>query len=361
MDYVVKQFRSLQTPELKKQLSNLAFVPSGPLRSRLDPGAESKESKEQDGTRVCANQLFDPRHALLSELFGDDSVFPGAEFAGDNKRLDFLVQLGLRNKLTPAVIVECAKRLEATSLTSLDELRNATDPAASERLTEREASLFEAARKLVTYIWAHFTELSSPYFWRQIEEVSFVPVRFQDRQVLSRYRALTVWSDRHLSWTVTPVVPEALSPPTICHERLGIKSPPASGVVFAHLRRITKLQLDTWDSTVNRRSSFAVGSPLAVFRDIFNYLEIAWEGSTWETLDDVQWRVLIAELRSMPLVPLGNRLLKASRLYFRLDQDLAPFVFEVPRMFGAFDALFRRLGTKQTPERQDYVQFLQVL
>jgi hypothetical protein len=45
----------------------------------------------------------------------------------------------------------------------------------------------------------------------------------------------------------------------------------------------------------------------------------------------------------------ANRLVKASRLYFRLTQDLSPFMFEVPRAFGAYDKLFKELGTKQSP------------
>ena len=35
-----------------------------------------------------------------------------------------------------------------------------------------------------------------------------------------------------------------------------------------------------------------------------------------------------------------------------------PFMFEVPRAFGSFDALFRRLGTRESPARGDYLQLL---
>jgi hypothetical protein len=44
-----------------------------------------------------------------------------------------------------------------------------------------------------------------------------------------------------------------------------------------------------------------------------------------------QSRLTTMHLSSTELscVPVGNRLVKASRLYFRLTQDLAPFMFEV--------------------------------
>lgn len=48
-------------------------------------------------------------------------------------------------------------------------------------------------------------------------------------------------------------------------------------------------------------------------------------------------------------MPVGNRLVKASRLYLRLTTDLSPFMFEVPRAFGPYDKLFKELGTKQSP------------
>ena len=56
---------------------------------------------------------------------------------------------------------------------------------------------------------------------------------------------------------------------------------------------------------------------------------------------------------------MGNRLVRASRLYFRLAQDLSPFMFEVPRAFGAYDRLFREhLGTRPSPTLQDYALLL---
>ena len=47
--------------------------------------------------------------------------------------------------------------------------------------------------------------------------------------------------------------------------------------------------------------------------------------------------MLLRAASDLPCVPVGNRLVKASRLYFRLAEDLSPFMFEVPRVFGAYD------------------------
>jgi hypothetical protein len=44
-------------------------------------------------------------------------------------------------------------------------------------------------------------------------------------------------------------------------------------------------------------------------------------------------------------VPIGGRLVKASRLFLRLGDDLAPFMFELPRAFGACDRVFKAITT----------------
>ena len=63
-------------------------------------------------------------------------------------------------------------------------------------------------------------------------------------------------------------------------------------------------------------------------------------------------------LRDRPLVPVGTTLVKASQLFFRLTKDLAPFFFEVPRAFGAYDRLLRDLGACDSPSAEDYASSL---
>ena len=53
-------------------------------------------------------------------------------------------------------------------------------------------------------------------------------------------------------------------------------------------------------------------------------------------------------------------LVKASRLFLRLGEDLAPFMFELPRAFQA-PTLFKSLGTRHAPTVADYAGFLSEL
>ena len=50
------------------------------------------------------------------------------------------------------------------------------------------------------------------------------------------------------------------------------------------------------------------------------------------------------------LCPVSNYMVKPSRLFFRLGHggELYPFLFEVPRCYGAYDELFRAAGVRDT-------------
>lgn len=102
-----------------------------------------------------------------------------------------------------------------------------------------------------------------------------------------------------------------------------------------------------------------VASPLEVFKDVLGYLD-----KCWSELDDDKRSILretslgtvmcgVRECwivrHSVAVVPVGNRLVKASRLFFRLNEDLSPFMFEVPRAFGGFENLLKALGTTEQP------------
>jgi hypothetical protein len=61
-------------------------------------------------------------------------------------------------------------------------------------------------------------------------------------------------------------------------------------------------------------------------------------------------------------VPVGIVLAKPTRMFFRLAEDLSPFMHEVPRNFGACEEFLKKcLGIREAPDIADYKQFLQEL
>jgi hypothetical protein len=75
-----------------------------------------------------------------------------------------------------------------------------------------------------------------------------------------------------------------------------------------------------------------------------------------------RWRDISApdkeSLRTMNCIPVGGELVKPSRVFFRVNGEYAPFMFELPRCFGAQEALMRELGVREVPSVADLTNFI---
>jgi hypothetical protein len=100
-------------------------------------------------------------------------------------------------------------------------------------------------------------------------------------------------------------------------------------LVLTHLTLVLLLLLPSHNLIDNALEDWSYPSPPAkVFRAIYAYIEENWPKFS---------PAVRTSLQSRPLVPVKGRLVKASRLFLRLKEDLSPYLFEVPRAFGAFD------------------------
>lgn len=67
-------------------------------------------------------------------------------------------------------------------------------------------------------------------------------------------------------------------------------------------------------------------------------------------------------LQQSECILVGQKLMHPSRLFFKLAEDLPPFLFEVPRVYGSdVDGMLRAIGVKDQPSDGDYAHFLQNL
>ena len=122
--------------------------------------------------------------------------------------------------------------------------------------------------------------------------------------------------DRNLIFKVLPVIPDSIAPPQVMFSSLGIQSPPAIPSVLKHLRLLTKDEGDMY------KWNHKHGKIEDVFANIFSYLQ--------ENYSRISPAVQTG-LSERAIVPVGSTLVKASKLFFRLKKDLAPFFYEVPR------------------------------
>jgi hypothetical protein len=84
---------------------------------------------------------------------------------------------------------------------------------------------------------------------------------------LVRFGDAAVPKDRHLLWTVAPVVPPHLVPPQMMWSSLGLQTPPPLELVLAHLRRL----LSRGTALLDRWPPEAVDPPQVPFRTYRRY------------------------------------------------------------------------------------------
>ena len=80
-----------------------------------------------------------------------------------------------------------------------------------------------------------------------------------------------------------------------------------------HVSNLSRQSLDHWTHSQN---------PVDTFESIIQYFDRAFRK---DELSQKHMR----ELSQISLIPIGSRLLKPSRLYMQMEEDLAPFMFKV--------------------------------
>ncbi|EQC38856.1 hypothetical protein SDRG_03814 [Saprolegnia diclina VS20] len=302
----------------QRNASLVAFLQSTPLFST------------RDGLIVPASTLLDPTHPVLASVLlpSFPESFPAPAYATP-EWLDILHALGMTYELSTAVFARCANHV-ASWPTPLSSEHEAGALALHEAFA-RHYDKYERARSFLE-------ELASIAFVPAIEHALSGP----DRTILTRYCDCAVPSDEAVVFFSKPIALAYAVPPRVLWRRLDVVSPPPATDVLLTLERVTSnaTVLDDWSHAT---------SVLELFQKLFAYCDAHW---------DTLGHAMQSRLCELPLLPIGTRFVKASRVYVRLQENLAPFLFEVPRAFGAYDHLFQRLGTKESPSANDYAQLL---
>ncbi|KAG2522180.1 hypothetical protein JM16_005916 [Phytophthora kernoviae] len=317
------------------------------------------EDEDEARSYNPAGAYCDPRNSVLATIYaGVRGQFPAKRFQTP-EWLDLMCEIGLRTEVTVDIFVECAQRIDGLcsgkhSLTSQDE---------------------HLVTTLHQFFVQHFDKFDrSRSFFERVSVLAFVPAivyeatntvevsdetqagskeqragQFTSRTVVRKYKDCAIPEDQALVYSTMPILANVALPPRVLWSRLGVRSPPPDNQVVVHLLSITNS-----DRALSSRSlDWQFFLPMVeVFQTIFKFLQENWDG-----LGRDKQRLL----KTTTVIPVGSTLVKGSRLFFHLGDNLAPLMFEVPRAFGAYDTLFRHMGSKDAPEVRDYLRLLRDL
>jgi hypothetical protein len=121
--------------------------------------------------------------------------------------------------------------------------------------------------------------------------------------------------------------------------------------VLRHLKNIIASAGDSGD-TLDRWNMEGKFTLRDTFQELFGFL-----ADHWRDINPVEQLALSASA----CVPVGHALIKPGRLFFRLSEDLSPFMHEIPRFFGVHEVFLKSLGVRERPSSEDYAHFLSEL
>lgn len=334
--------------ELVQLLKTVAFVPSWHFQTfpctEMDVSADRPtgiEVEDYDVPLRCPNQLFSwTNGALLEALQGDalPNYFPPRAFREASWHA-LLLDLGMETDIGKDGMLRLAGDIQD----SIDDSSDISKKLSSIR-----------GRHLLHYALEGNRLFFDTDLARRLGKIRFVPVEWPSgvesgglvhySPEVCRFDQTVASHCGHLAFTLLPVLSSEFSPPQNFYSALGINASPSVDVVLRHFRNLTVLAgdaLDRWNT-----QQFPL---IPTFSAIFTYIFDKWRDIPIATK---------GALRVTNIIPIGHYLVRPSRVFFRLSEDLSPFMHELPRAFGIHELFLKEVGVREQPSPDDYIKFL---
>ena len=326
-------------------LKSLAFIP------------------DANGTLQTASHFHDPGVKVFAVMLPREAK-PPEPFDEKSGWLDLLRKVGLKQEVSKdkflAFAKEVTKQAENTSKKSLSEVQ-------------------KKSRVLVTHLF-NTESLHDVTYLRKLSTLKFVaPSKASDglcslhRQHLSsgqgkdgtipftHFHGSVPDDFERLTWTATSLLPCWAVPSTNLPKlkSLGVLEEPSLDQVVAHVTKLSQSLLKDVDREQPQKKRDLLSQ---VMTEVYTFLQRVSSCQKRDSLDlcsqvchEIGKR--LSEI-SFILVDDGRVFVRCDQLAFHLDKDLPPYLYKVPRDYGIFEHLFKRLGAM---EEASPVQFAKLL
>lgn len=375
--------------ELINSLKDLPFIPAW-FSSYVTTGAmatrkEAESYGELDFSRPVRRAkevLTWTSVGLINVLQGTESFssyYPPPFMKTEPEWLDMLTDLGSTFELDKDKFLRIVSDIHDL----VSNIRHASDAVAVtdvDGYTREDIMMQEAygrGKRLLEYVKSddHTSSFLDTELARKIANLSFVPVSrpigvelggfVKYEQVVVRMSDTVSYQQGALAFSVLPILEEQLAPPQFFFSTLGICTAPPTDMVMKHYLNLIQVnKMDIPNGGVSYENAEATldrwncekHSIKDTFVAIFQYF-----GDHWQNVRPGDKDLLRSSLvNSIPVD--NNNLAKPSRLFFRLTNDLSPFMHEIPRHLGSCEKFLKEcIGIQETPQLTDYKSFLNEL
>ena len=308
---------------------------------------------------VC--HFYDPRNQIYRELELKTRMLP--EELRSREWYDFLTTLGLNVKVSPAQFQTYATRIAQDGAT-----------------TGVTPTLAATAKMLVTYLLETPCLYQDESFLQHIADIPFVPIRQPSKELIDLQQEpyameelpLTMRSFRYsisskhrlLAWTTCHILPSWAVPEgknaSLLMSHLGIHEEPPLDKVLDHLVNVSN---NCGGSTEKQLPSFQRELLQDVTVKIFSFLshKIPCTSKQWKDACTDSCKMVSKRLRNVPCIVVedGRVFVDAKQIVFQLRQEIPPYLYTVPRVYGAVDHIFKQLGASENPHASHFAFVLE--
>ena len=317
---------------------------------------------DESGILRPANEFYDPENKVFQAML-EASSFPSTEFDHPSW-LALLRQVGLKDKVNQHEFIEYA-----TNVANAAEL----DPSSE--------SLKMKSRALSEYLMQE-ESLHEPSFLHIVSQIKFVAMEQTKEELrdlfpqfnckdkessppFAEFHGALSCEHQKLVWTSMPILPSWAIPTLgdLCKplfENLGIETKAPLEKVIKQLENLSSNLSGNVhkDPPENQRELIH-----DVVYDIFNF----FKGETLSCAQSIPssscCRPCLAigqMLQKIPCVPVeeGRVFVEGSQLAFETPVELPPYLYKVPREYGHFEHVLKRMGAEEKPTP---IQFAKVL
>jgi sacsin len=346
ISYVLPNFSSFSREcqiEFLTHIKTLLYYMSKELKEKLQ---STRCIPDQTGNLRVASSYLYPHNELFKVMFKSDSnVFPTDPF-NKTEWDNFLIEIGMKKNCDEQQFIKFARDVEESA----------------RRMSEYDQNLIAQSRALVKYLLGR--ERGKDWSFGVISNIEFIaPEEIEDelsslhpqycvngKLEFVSYRESVPWKDRHLVWTSAKLLPDWAYPKN--HRLvsyLGIPSKPPLESVLEHLKIFSKRasEIVVPDSTLPEKI-------IEVFKNVYDFLKEAIQtcGTEPPSANCNDECVKIGRcLTDVACIFLGEErcLVKGERLSFEdTKEKLKPHFHMVPREYGVYDHLLKRLGVTET-------------
>lgn len=325
----------------------------------LDALCEARIFPDKSDTLVPVSHFYDPENPVFTELLSPGD-FPPGDYSLPSW-LPFLRQVGLKNRVSQQQFIQFAESLASDAVTR-----------------SQDTQLNDVSKTLVTCLFQQ-DDLHDPSFLHVVSTIKFVATETASKQLtnlqpqfackskedippFTEFHGALPCEQQKISWTSTPLLPAWATPNTAekqVLEDLGVALLPPLDKVINHIALLTKAHSGNVHKDTPKDQRELLHD---VIYEAFTFLKGECNCSG-NTLSDKCTKSCLAIgniLRKTPCIPVeeGRVFVEGNQLAFETTTEMPPYFYKVPREYGHFEHVLKRLGAHEKPTPSQFADVL---